>query len=345
MLILLSLDHRRSTVLEREPFAISPADRFRLGRLIRRACGGQAAFLVTCNRVEILAWVPAPTAQVARARVEVIAHRVSPALAREFLSRATIQTGELAARHLLRVAAGLESQVLGDVQVLSQVRAAYALAAESGSVGAELHRLFQTSLRSGKRVHAETGFGTQRPSVGRAVARLVAEKVGSTAAQIVVLGAGATAAGAARSLAARGMRVTIVNRSSENAALLAGKIGADLAPFDARHAIIARADVAVVATGAPEPTVTVESLEAARREAGRAHRLIILDLAVPRNVETHVARLDGVELLGLEDAIGEADSTENSANSLAAAEQVLTEELGTFLSWLDARETRGVAAA
>ena len=345
MLMLLSLDHRRSTVAEREPFAIPPADRARLGGLVRRACGGQVAFLVTCNRVEVIAWVTAPSPILALNRFEALAHRVAPALATQFLASATIHSGEVAALHLLRVAAGLESQVLGDMQVLGQVRAAYSLAAESGSVGAELHRLFQTSLRAGKRVHAETAFGAQRSSIGGAAASFLSRKLRATLPRVAVLGAGPTAASAARALVASGMHVTIVNRTPETAATLAQKIGADLAPFHARHTIIAEADAAVVATGAQDPTVTVEALEAARLQTGHTAPLLILDLSVPRNVEPNVARLDGVERVGLEDVTGVAAPSGASTGSLAAAEDILAEELGALLCWLRSREAQGAAAA
>jgi glutamyl-tRNA reductase len=345
MLMLLSLDHRRSSVAEREPFAIPAAERSRLGRLIRRACGGQVAFLVTCNRVEVVAWVSAPSPSVALTRLEAIARLVSPSLATRFLRRANVYSGEAAALHLLRVAAGLESQVPGDVQVLGQVRMAYTLAAECGSVGAELHRLFQTTLRAGKRVHAETDFGVRQSSVGEAAASSIARMLPAIVPRVAVIGAGPTAASAVRALVARGMHVTILNRTAETAITLAQKFGADLAQYHRRHAVIAAGDAAVVATGALEHTVTAEALRAARLHAGQIAPLLIVDLAVPHNVEPSVARLSGIELLGLEDVTGQAMVSGISEGSLAAAKGILAEELQSFLRWLKSRKARGVAAA
>jgi glutamyl-tRNA reductase len=353
MLILLSLDHRRSSVAEREPFAVAPEERVRLGRLIRRACGGQVAFLITCNRVEVIAWVDSSVAGTALSRIEAIAQRIAPELAGRFLARTAVHTGEVAAHHLLRVAAGLESQVQGEVQVLGQVRAAYGLAAASGSVGAELHRLFQTALRSGKRVHAETELGRHGRSAGSRAAAAVVQRLAGSATEgpsadrrVVVLGAGDTGARAARMLISRGVRVTIVNRTAERAAELAHRLGAGTAPFETRHEVIAGAAAAIVATGAPEPTVTAAELNAARRAAGDlCGPLYILDLAVPRNVELGVGQLAHIRLGSLEELNREPAPSRSGAATLEAAERIVRQELCSFISWLGARQAPSVVAA
>jgi glutamyl-tRNA reductase len=354
MLTVLSLDHRRSTVHEREPFALTTAEQARLSRMVGRVCGGQVAFLITCNRAELITWIDRGAAPGVADGVLAIGRRLAPGLAERFLAQASRYDGEAAARHLLWVAAGLESQIEGDVQVLGQVRRAYAGAAESGSVGAELHRLFQTALRAGKRVHHETVFGKRRASLGTAAAAEVARRLGlasrrlpeMTGREVVLLGAGKAAEGAALALATLGARVVIVNRDPERAWALARVAGAGVASFDERHGAVAHADAAIVATGAAEPLLHAATLQACRAGAKHADRpLLLIDLAVPRNVEPAVGGLPGVSLVGLEDLCSEHGVDLTTRASRRAAEQIIEAELQLLRGWLQTRAFRlaGVA--
>jgi len=353
MLTILSLDHSRSTVAEREPFALTKEERARLSRIVRRACGCQVAFLLTCNRVELIVWSDHAKARSACEGVIALGGRLAPGIGERFVAAATHYHGDDAARHLLRVAAGLESQVEGDVQVLGQVRAAYADAAESGSVGPELHRLFQTALRAGKRVHHETQFGRRKASVGTAAAKLVAHRLGLAESpagevghEVVLLGAGKAAEGAARALTALGVRLTIANRDRARADMLAREVGGRVVPFDDCHAAVAAADAAILATGAAEPIVLAPLLQAARAAAGRSTRpLLLVDLAFPRNVEPAAGDLEGVTLLGLQDLAetGEAGSESNIARRWA--ELIIEQEAQTFRAWLHSRRARCRGAA
>lgn len=350
MLIAFSLNHRRATVAEREPFVLPAAECVRLGRLARRACAGEMVLLMTCNRVELFAWAAATDPQSAMACIRQVGLRIAPDLADRFLNRAEQYVGSSAAEHLLRVAAGLESQVEGDAQVLGQVRTAYARSAGCGSVGAELHRLFQTALRTGKRVRAETGFGHRDASVGAEAAlwwlggTTTRQHDAMMGRRVVVVGAGKTAEHAARVLVRGGASVTIINRTPEAAAVLALRLGASWAPFEERHEMIAQADAAIVATAAAQPTVRQAELEAARLRGDRVDRpLSILDLSVPRNVDPEVATLPAVTLTGLEDV----SSTQERIASVSrrAAERIVAEELAGLVAWMAYRTDRRKSVA
>lgn len=342
MLILLSLDHRRASVAEREPFSLAPEELARLSRMVRRAARGQVAFLVTCNRAEVICAVDTAHAAEARAWIARSARRMLPALGDRFLQAAAVYTGTAAARHLLRVTAGLESQVLGDAQVLGQVRAAYERATGAGVAGAELHRLFQTALRAGKRVQHETQLGRRAASVGTlAAAEMIRRLEQSGGATVAVIGAGRTAECAARKLAGAGLDLTILNRTEGKAELLAQSVGGAVAPFERRHEIVAAADAAIVVTGARAPVVTAERLEAARRIARNPGALLLVDLGLPRNIDPDTASLPGVSRLGLE------SFTDETASLCArlAAEQIIDQELGPLMTRLAARGPRERAVA
>lgn len=336
MLIGLSMDHRQFSVQEREPFMLAESERQRLARLVRRSCAGQVVFLQTCNRIELYAWVDSSPAGSARARLWRTAARIDPGRAGRFFAAATFRADEGAARHLLRVAAGLESQIDGDVQVLGQVRSAYALATRSGSAGPELHRLFQTALRAGKRVHAETDLGRRQASVGAQAARCLRGLEGQP---VVLLGAGKTAEYAARALLRQRMTVTIVNRTEARSTSLAEGLGVASGHFDDRYDLIAAARAVIVVTAASGPTVTRAELEVARSRDGlRCSPLTIIDLSMPRNVQPAVTDLAGVQLLGLE----AVDSGNEGGTRLyrVAAEAIVEEELAGFLDWCSRRHDR-----
>lgn len=341
MLIALAVDFRRAPLAVRGRLQL-PEPRVALAyRALRRRPPAQAVLLGTCNRTEIVAWLPSQGLDPAAARqlLELSVARLAPdhAWADEFLARARSRTGRRAAEHVLRVAAGLESRILGDAQILSQVRAAYQRAAASGAVGPELHRLFQTALRVGRRVRAETGLMRARPSAGRLAAELVARRLGGLAGRrLVLIGAGKTAAAAARRFRALGAGdLELVNRTPDRAAALACEVGARSRPFAWRHEALASADAAVVATGSPVPIVLAQALHQARLATTTDRPLLLVDLSVPRNVEPAVSRLPGLTVVDLdqlaprEEAIAEALRAE-----VPAAERIVAEELEEFMAWL-----------
>ncbi len=330
MLILFSLNHRHSTVVERAGFALGPEEQDRLYRMVRSSCGGQLVYLSTCNRVEVVTWIPATYPAEAVSLVREIGKRVMPAKATRFLRKSVTLVDDQAVTHVMRVAGGLESLAAGDVQVLGQVREAYRRAHQAGTVSSELHRLFQTALGAGRRIHRETGLGVLGTTVGKLAAEELLTRVG--ARRFLVIGAGRSGAAAAGHLRSAGAEVVILNRTLGRAQRLAHRLGAQIGEFENRHAALARADGAVIATGSPE--VIISSSELAReriRQARQGSDLLVLDLSVPLNCEPTIADLPGIDLRTLDQL------PPTRANEELAATRIVNEEAAKFRRWISLR--------
>jgi glutamyl-tRNA reductase len=209
MLLSLSVDFHHADVSTRERFHPSVEQLAKLYDTSRSRPGAELTMVATCNRSELYAWHTEGDPDEA---CSALASRWvgRPSEARALLATATRRSGAQAARHLLRVAAGLESQVLGDGQILGQIRGAYRLAAETGAAGPVLHRLFDTALRTGKCVQSETAISLGRNSVGAEAAALAAHRFGTlTHTRVVVVGSGVTGERAARQLVKLGARDAI----------------------------------------------------------------------------------------------------------------------------------------
>lgn len=347
MLLSISVDFRRADVATRERFHPTVEQ---LAKLYDTSCsrpGAELAMVATCNRSELYAWhSDADAVTDPEAVVTALAHRWAsrPADARSLIATATRRHGLDAARHLLRVAAGLESQVLGDGQILGQIRGAYRLAAETGAAGPVLHRLFDTALRTGKSVQSETALSLGRNSVGAEAAALAAHRFGNlTHTRVVVAGSGVTGARAARQLVKLGARdVIVVNRTAESAAELAAEVHARSAPYETLHCQIAMADIVVVATGADTPVVHAAALAAARTNCGTAGApLLVIDLAMPRNVDAAVGKLPGVTVVDLDALHVPIAAAEDARRTAVPVAQAIIEvELRSFRDWLAAAAAR-----
>lgn len=345
MLLSIAVDFRHADVSTRERFHPSVEQLAKLYDSSRSRRGAELTMVATCNRSELYAWNTDPDVDPDDACVA-LAQRWAgrPSEARALLATATRRHGTDAARHLLRVAAGLESQVLGDGQILGQIRGAYRLAAETGAAGPVLHRLFDTALRTGKSVQSETSMSAGRHSVGAEAAALAARRFGSLGhTRVVVVGSGVTGERAARQLVKLGARdVILVNRTADRATALAADLHARSAPYETLHCQIAMADIVVIATGADFPVVLAGPLEAARRNCGTAGApLLVIDLAMPRNVEVAVAALGGVTVVDLDALhVPIAAAADARHTAVPAAQEIVEAELQHFNDWLDGAAAR-----
>ena len=343
MLLSIAVDFRHADVSTRERFHPSVEQLATLYDTSRSRPGAELTMLATCNRSELYAWDAGGDPDTACAA---LAQRWAgrPSEARALLAASTRRSGAAAARHLFRVAAGLESQVLGDGQILGQIRGAYRLAAETGAAGPVLHRLFDTALRTGKSVQSGTMMSAGRHSVGAEAASLAALRFGTlTHTRVVVVGSGTTGERAARQLVKLGARdVILVNRTPERAAALAADLHARSAPYETLHCQIAMADIVVVATGADQPVVLAEPLACARRNCGTAGApLLVIDLAMPRNVEPAVAALVGVTVIDLDALHVPIDAAADlRRTAVPAAQDIVETELQNFSDWLGAAAAR-----
>lgn len=339
MLISLAIDYHRADVATRERFHLDAERVAALYGAPRGASVSELLMLSTCNRIELYAVLGQDGASETGALADLASRWMGPdPKIEELLATATHRSGDQAARHLLRVAAGLESAILGDSQILSQVKLAYHGAVAAGGIGPVLHRLLALALHTGKRVKHETGLLSGRHSVGAEAAGHAAQRLGSLAPRrCVIVGCGKTGQRAARQLAKLGAAdIVCINRSPDRSRALAAELWGRAAPWDALHRELAQADVAIVATDAPTPPVRRAGLELNRRVAGNATRpLLLIDLAMPRNVEPEVVGLPGVSVVDL-DALQVPVQAAEAARRAAVpdAERIVQEEIETWQEWM-----------
>jgi glutamyl-tRNA reductase len=332
--LLLGMNHRTAAIAEREALAFSPEESLALLRdLCRTDACDEALVLTTCNRAEfyLVGGHERRAEQCLRALIR--ARR-----GRDLLGPGSHRyrtTGRAAVRHLFRVASGLDSMVLGDVQVLGQVKHALQLAREAGTVGPVLERLLQRALRAGKRARAETRIATGVVSMGSAAVRLLRQELGSrSGSDLLVVGAGETGRLVATHLACeREVRITIANRGLGAAERLARAVGGQPIPLTSLASSLVHADAAIFATSAPGPVASAEMM--AGVIAGRGgRRLLLIDLAVPRDVEPAAAALPGVVLHTVDDVRRVVD--DNLARRIAEiphVERIIDDELDETTRW------------
>ncbi len=297
-LLAVGVSHRTAPVALLEQFAMDADDRVKaLHELVESDHVSEALVLATCNRVEVFAEVEKFHGGVAD--VSRVLARQAGATVEDLSPYVTVHYEDQAVAHLFSVAAGLDSMVVGETQVLGQLRAAYALAREEGTVGRALHPVAQRALRVGKRVHSETGIDQAGASLVSVALARAEERIGSLAGRpVLVVGAGSMGALAATTLARREAGVVVSSRTEASAARLATSIRGRAAPLADLTSELAAADVLVTCTGATGVVIATDVVAGAM--TGRTDRpLVVVDLALPRDVDPGVAALPGVHVVDL----------------------------------------------
>lgn len=334
MILLAGVSHRTAPLEVREALAFPKetiADE--LARLRTELGLSEALILSTCNRVEIYARAPEGghgAGELARFLAE--SHGRTPS---ELAGHLYSLDGEPAVRHAFRVAASLDSMVIGEPQILGQVKEAYEIAEQAGALGSGLNALRNRSLAAAKRARTETGIGQNAVSVSYVAVELARKIFGDLRdRQVLLVGAGKMSELAAKHLVRGGARATVLGgRTFARAEELAAALGGRAAPFETLRDELARADIAISGTGAPGIVVKREDVEAARAARG-ARPLFLIDIAVPRDVDPAVARLAGVFLYDLDDLKAVAESNLRERRKEAAAAEALVErEVREFLAW------------
>jgi glutamyl-tRNA reductase len=302
--------------------------------------------LSTCNRSEIYGVPPESS------------HECAPGLS-SFLSefhavRADVLSVSLyhhydraAVRHLFRVSAGLDSMLLGEAEILGQVREAYRYAHEYGATGPVLNRLFQGALEVGKRVRSETELGARPMSVASAGVKLAERIFGKMKERsALVLGAGAISEQVVNQLRDRGIsRLFIMNRSRERADELALRVEGTVVDWGEWETVLAVADVVVSSVASEEPVLRREILQAAM--AARGNRaLFLMDLGLPRNIEASSAELYNIYMYNIDDLTEIVEQNRHARESeVPRAETIVDEHVGKFLSWQASVELVGLVDA
>ncbi|MGY1703070.1 glutamyl-tRNA reductase [Geodermatophilus sp. SYSU D00697] len=320
-LLAVGVSHQTAPVALLEQFAMGADDTVKaLHELVGSDHVSEAIVLATCNRVEVFAEVDRFHGGVAD--VSRVLSRQAGATVEELSPYVTVHYEDQAVTHLFTVAAGLDSMVVGETQVLGQLRNAYALAREQGTVGRALHPVAQRALRVGKRVHSETGIDKAGASLVSVSLDHAEERIGSLQGRpALVVGAGSMGALAATTLARRGAAVTVSSRTPAHAQRLATAVEGCAADLSRLPEEIAAADVLVTCTGARGLVIGTEVVSAAM--AGRVHRpLVVVDLALPRDVDPGVAAVPGAHVVDLALLQGERSAEGVSAASPVAADDV-----------------------
>ncbi|WP_439938149.1 glutamyl-tRNA reductase [Nocardia sp. N13] len=286
----------------------------------------EATAIVTCNRLEVYAEVDRFHGSVEDLSGLLVARAEKSTEA--LLPHLYVHYDEGAVSHLFQVAAGLDSMVVGEGQILGQTRDALRIGQEHGTVGPALNTLFQQALRVGKRAHAETDIDRAAPSL--VTAALERSTVPVAGARTLVIGAGAMASLAVAHLSRGGAdSIAVLNRTTSNADRLAAEYGATSVPLTELSTELATADIVVSCTGAPEPLVRLADVVTAR--GGSDRPLAVIDLALPHDVDPSVADLPGVELISLAGLAEELRGLEATAG-VDDVRTIVGQEIAAFLA-------------
>ena len=299
----------------------------------------EAILISTCNRVEVYGVAPPQGEAAAAVRAFLIDNRgAKPA---DLAGALYSHVGPDAVRHVFRVASALDSLVVGEAQILGQLKAAYAIAGKVGAAGPVLSRALERAFGAAKRVRTETAIARGAANVSSVAVELAKRGFGELRGKhVLVVGAGKMSTLAARHLYASGAaRIVVTNRSPEKAEALAAEIDAIAKPWSELDALLAEADVVISSTGAREPILT-RALFKKVMKARRWRPLVVIDIAVPRDAEPQIGDLDGVYLYNIDDL--DKVVRANLAERAKAAEQatkIVEHEVGNFERWL---RTQGV---
>jgi glutamyl-tRNA reductase len=338
-LLLVGTSHRLAPVEVRERVALDAEGASALGAGLARS--REAVCLSTCNRTEI--YLAADDAQEAeREATEALAALAGVATAElePYLYRLH---REAAAVHLFRVAAGLDSLVPGEGEILGQVRTAY----EHGSVGPMLDRLFRDALHAGKKVRTDTAIAESPGTTSSAAAALAAQVFGNLdGSQIAIVGAGKIGALAARRLIKRGAKLSFVaNRTTSRGQLLADRLGGEAIPFERVAEVAGTADILVSSTGSSDIVLTKSDVATAL-PARKGRPLLLIDLAVPRDLDPGINELPDCYLYDIDDLEAVVEETlQGREAEFAKAEAIAVAEADRFRDWLATRDVVPVIAS
>ncbi|MGH9749892.1 MAG: glutamyl-tRNA reductase [Candidatus Polarisedimenticolia bacterium] len=336
-ILIYGMNHTTAPLAVRERAAFLQDElRGAASRLLSEPGVEEALVLSTCNRTEL---VVSARSGAAGAAVRGFLRR-ERRLSEEDLDRhCYLHAGPEAVRHLFRTACSLDSMIIGEVQILGQVKEAYAAAAEAGTLGTVLESLMQRSFAAAKRVRTRTGISRAPVSVASVAARLAHDIFGDLQGRAtLVVGAGEMARLVAKHLQGGGAAIVVAGRSAQRTEELARDLGGRAVSFDRLAGEMERADVVVASTAAPGHVVTYEDAQRVSR-ARRGRPLFLVDIAVPRDVDPRVNTLDNVYLYDIDDLQKVVHANLNGrAHEGQGAEAIVEHETESFLAWLSARD-------
>ena len=333
-IVLLGVNHKTAPVEVREKLALKEEETPPLQLFSELSCCREVVFLSTCNRVEIIACTDNPES-LAEVR-NLWTGRAG--LGREDTERCLYEYhGQEAVKHLFRVAASLDSMIVGEPQILGQLKDAYRQAAKAGSAGPILNRLLHRAFSVAKRIRTETRIASQAVSISYAAVELAKKIFGDLKGKnALLIGAGEMAELAAQHLKTNGVSgLAVANRTLERAVDLAKTLGGTAVSLDELEEELVRADIVISSTGAPNVVVTADQVKSIMRP--RRHRLLFfIDIAVPRDIDPAVNSIENVYLYDIDELkeVVEENRAEREKEARKAGRMV-EEEVIKFLGWMD----------
>lgn len=343
--VLLGLSHRTAPPAVRDRHAM-PTDRLAeaLRALSDYSAVREAAILSTCNRLEIYADVDTYETGVAQLKEFLTTYRQMRV--EDFDKYLYTMLGAEAVEQLFKVASGLDSMLIGEPQILSQVKDALRLAEDTGSIGPHLGRLFRVALQTGKQARTQTAIGQDVVSLGAAAVELASRHCDITDARCVVVGAGQMGTTAAKHLRARNpVSLTIVNRTLRRAQALAKRVGAASVPLADVSEVLASSDLVITAIGSGSYIISEAMLRSAQER--RANKpLLVVDIGVPRDVEPSAALLRSIIVYSIEDLREVVDRTlEGRRGEIPGVESIVTSQVAAYLEWYRTRSAAPLIAS
>ncbi len=342
----LGLNHKTASVEQRECVAVAPTEMDQLLKFIKSSGHWTEVLgLSTCNRTEWYVIGPNNPGLLNCLRSLLNIYDRTDTWHNPEVTYVKKHTE--AVKHLYRVASGLDSQILGEPQILGQVKDAFTLATEANTTGTILNNLFQSAFHVGKRVRSETELGAGAVSVSSAAVEL-ANKIFSELSQrsALLIGAGETGELTARHLKSRDIKTLyIANRTFDKAGALANELGGFALPYDNYEQKIGEVDIIISATNSPDFTVTADAVK--RVLPNRHHRpLFLIDIAVPRDIDPQLNKLDNVFVNDIDDLNTIVNKNlDLRRDEIPVAEKIIQEEISSFADWLQSLEVKPVIAS
>ena len=345
-LLVLGVSHKTAPLELRERLALTEGRAVGvLGELVTSGEITEAAAISTCNRTEL--YMFASDAVNAESQALTVLAREADIRPTELVSHLYSFRGPSAASHFFRVTAGLESMIVGETEIQGQVKRAYELSLVEDATGPVLNRLFRGALAAGKRARTETALSERALSVPQVAVELAQRTLGDLEERtVLVVGAGETAELTARALASRGVdAVFIANRHYDRAIGIAQRFGGRAVRFEELPSLLAAADIVVSSTSSPHNVIERDALnEVMTERSGRP--LLLIDLAVPRDISPACRELSGVTVHDMDDLQALVErNTSSRMGEAARAETILRAELAQFQEWLTAQEVTPTVAA
>ena len=336
-LFALGLSHRTSPLEMRESIALA-RDELPLALQSLKGVLGDLVIVSTCNRTEFYSTALDGS---------VVRHTLTDFLAQRFPRRQEevspclyFYEQEDAVRHLFRVASGLDSMILGESEILGQVREAYSASVTQGCARGLISKVFHHALRVGKRARRETGIGENALSVSSAAVETARHTLGDISnSRVMVIGAGQAGKLVARAMKGRGIgQMVVVNRTLKRAQDLAQELGGEAASFDSLEKLLGTVDIVVSSTDSPD-VVLSQAMVARATSKRNGAPLLIVDIAVPRDAEPAIGQIPGLTLLDLDDleTVSQSNRLEREKEA-AQVEVIIDEEVSRFREWWDSRK-------